>query len=64
MILHPYHVTLFSKTCQNFFLFIGFPQDLSKSVDYKYDIRFMTSNFITTTLHDVLDKNRYKHNLS
>ena len=28
------------------------------------NIRFLTLPFITTTLHDVLDKNRYHHHIS
>ena len=33
VIFHPYHVTLFPKTCQNVLFAAGFPEDLSNCLD-------------------------------
>ena len=35
VMLHPYYVTLFSKTCQKLLFVIGFPQGLAKFLDWR-----------------------------
>ena len=62
MIVHPYHVTLFSKTCQNLLLLLDFFK-ACESILIR-NIRFLTISFITTTLNDILNKNRCQHNTS
>ena len=54
------NITLFPKTCENLYL----PLDCLKACQSVLtgNVRFLTFSFITTTLHDILNKKRYQHN--
>ena len=70
------NIKLLSKTCQNLLLVVELPLVLSKWLDWKDKIvdswfhqRFYITlynifRFITTTLHDVLNKKRDQYNTS
>ena len=60
MILYPCYATLFSEVFQNLLFLIGFLNVLIRNIRFLVQIL----RFITTTLHDGLDKNRYQLNIS
>ena len=57
---YPYHAILFSKACQNYLLLNCLETCQTVLI---WNIRVLTFSFITTTLHDVLNKKRYQQNL-